>query len=749
MRFNNVFNNNIDQGSNDNKTKTLDVLISTFKYWKKPEPTNRAGIKASFFNPKFSLQSATLEELVGFIGKGQSITPAYLLKSEKDNKGPSKSSIFISQQLWMIDIDNHDDCDKQGNRRLPDDKLSITNILTVCESIQCQPFVIYETFGSTKLLPRYRVGFISVELVTDIETRNHVAEAFYSIFKVGFPYTDAKSIEVAQLFYGTSHNRIIHVDYNAVFHIETLLESHLLKVAAESPGVAGKAHGVGLETPNRDAKDLLQNPSNNHNTKNKYAYITWGMKNEDSDPRYIESNRVPWHHLTKYKTGEQFCCEFHEDKTSSAAIIAFDRGNGTEYLYRCLSDNCRHGLMSQVEYLHKTERITKTSALRKILRCRPEVESLHVLLNRLNTIRDDYPDESRAWRFAVTNSDKILKIFVESAIENSIIVGDKVWFPLAETVICAELKGRNVPGCSTEAVHRKVKDFECYGLLIRSVCDEELKSIPGALDYFVAEQEKQGNTRHCKWWKMSLNSDLGTCIRTATEMLRADKRKGKRGCITREAVLMTKGQEEADRLFNQDSDREISKVTINFYHVSKMVMRGFLDTYGWTQEWRVLNFLHGNWNYQGFKCFMGENRKGQKFREIWPRLLDDLDAEYRVINSGLRERFNIPSTVNQGTKIVFRRIETVRTYRPYPSEEMILDFHVPNPAEHIDDGLPVARHTLRDRIKLHVNFQTGEQRQIEARTQFEFFEDWKWEQKEQRELKRREFRELVIPGNAE
>src|SRR5208283_1352219 len=160
---------------------------------------------------------------------------------------------------------------------------------------------------------------------------------------------------------------------------------------------------------------------------------------------------------------------------------------------------------------------------------------------------------SRAWRFAVTNSDEILKVFVEAAIENSIVVGDTVRFPLAESAICAELNKRNVPGRSAEAVHRKVKDFESYGFLLRGLNDEEMKEIPGALDYFVAEQEGQGRARHCKWWGMPLKPDLSRYICAATKKLRADKQRGKRGCITREAVLMTKGQEEADRLFNQDT----------------------------------------------------------------------------------------------------------------------------------------------------------------------------------------------------
>jgi hypothetical protein len=228
--------------------------------------------------------------------------------------------------------------------------------------------------------------------------------------------------------------------------------------------------------------------------------------------------------------------------------------------------------------------------------------------------------------------------------------------------------------------------------------------------------------------------------------LRTDKQKGKRGCITREAVLMTRSQDEADRLFNQDIDHEVSKVTINFYHVAKLVMRGFLDTYGWTQEWRILGFLAGNWNYQGFKCFMGETRKENKLREIWPRLLEDLDAEFRVINRGLRKRFGIPETLNQGTKILYRRIEKVQAYRSYPEKP---DLNIPNPIENIKDGVRAVRSTLRERIKLQVQYEAQEPQQLDTRTQLELFEELKWESKERRERQRREFRGLVIPANIE
>jgi hypothetical protein len=839
-------NYNVDQNPLDNRSKTLNLLISTFKYQRKPKPENRGGIKASFFNPKYSLQSASLEELVTYISQGQSITPAFLLKVGPE-KGPSKSSTFISQQLWMVDIDNHNDFDKKGNRRTPDENLCITNILTICQAIQCEPFIIYETFGSTRSLPRYRVALISSEPVSDFETRNRVAESFCSIFKSEFRYTDEKSKEVAQLFYGSSSDRIRHIDYDAVFDAQEFLRSYPVIIAPDASGKARHVRGTGLKPENRDAKasvqnpsnkttntqhayitwvmkqsdtyvrsqmfksefrytdensievarlfygsssdrirhidynvvfdthallrscaiianyevssiditvkpenrdakELLQNPSNKHNNKTKYAYITWGMKKLDTDARYIESNRVPWDHLTRYRTGEKFHCQFHEDAAPSAEIISVDRGAGTEYFYCCLGEGCEHRMLSQVEYLHETQKITKTTALKKVLGCREEVQPLCELLDELKTVRNDYPDESRSWRFAVTNSDKILHIFVEAAIENSIVVGDTVRFPLAESMICAELNKRNVPGRSPEAVHRKVKDFECYGFLIRGLSDGEMGAIPGALDYFVEEQEQQGRARHCKWWEMPLMPDLGECIRAATRRLRADKQQGKRGCITREAVLMRQGTEEADRLFSQDIGREVSKVTVNLYHVAKLVLRGFLNTYGWTQEWRILDFLAGNWTYEGFTCFMGKERKKQKLREIWPRLLEDLDAEFRVINSGLRERFSIPDSMNQGTKIVYRRIEKVQTYRPYPDR---LDLNIPDPVDYAENGVQPFKGTLRDRTKLHVDYQAGELQRLDTRMQLEIFEESKCERIEQRERKRREVRELVIPGDIE
>jgi hypothetical protein len=741
------YNNNLDQNLLDNRSKVLNLLISQFKYKRKPKPENRAGIKASFFNPDYSLQSATLDELVTYIGHGQSITPAFLLKSGPE-KGPSKSSKFISQQLWMVDIDNHNDFDKKGNRRLPDENLCIANIFTICEAYQCQPFLVYESFSSTRSLPRYRVAFISSEPITDMETRNRVAEAFYWIFKSEFCYTDKKSKEVAQLFYGTSRDRILHIDYNAVFDVQALIQSCPVNMAAGLSGVAGNVRGVGLEHENRDVEQPLQNPSNNH-TKNKHAYITWGIKNCETDPRYIESNRVPWDHLTRYSAGEDFCCEFHDDSSPSAAIAEVDRGHGIEYFYFCRAEGCKHRRLSQVEYLHETQKITKTTALKKVLRCRQEVEPLCELLDKLSTVRKDYPEESRAWRFAVTNSDEILKLFVEAAIENSIVVGDSVRFPLAESAICAELNKRNVPGRSAEAVHRKVKDFECYAFLIRSVSDEEMEEIPGALDYFVAEQGEQKHARHCKWWEIPLKVDLRESIRAATERLRDDKQRGKRGCITREGVLMTKSPEEADRLFNQDIGREVSQVTVNLYRVAKLVLRGLLDTYGWTQEWRILEFLAGNWTYQGFKCFMGQERKKQKLREIWPGLLEDLDAEFRVINQGLRKRFGIPDSINQGTKIVYRRIEKVQAYRPYPARGMSLYLNVPKPIKYVENQVLPFWGTLRERIKLHVHYEAGELHRLDTKTQLEIFEDLRWESKEWRERQRREFRELVIPQDTE
>ena len=765
------FDNNLDRGSTDNKSKVLNLLVSTYKYRRKPTPDKRGLIKASFFNPKNSLQSATLEELVRYMGQGQSVNPAYLLKVGPE-KGPRKSSKFISQQLWLVDIDNYDDFDKKGNRRLPDEKLCINNIFRLCREYQCEPFFIAESFSSTKSVPRFRVGFISAEPVTDRVTRDRVAEAFYFMFQSEFRYTDEKTREIAQTFYGTSSNRIKHINYDAVFDVQALLKHYsvLSELYREELQAKSKYHDIkaSLHNPsnkynktqnayitwvmNDDVqaeykshhiKDIPRSPSNKH-TKTQNAYITWVMKSTETDARFIESNRLPWNHLTKYRIGEDFCCEFHDDEHPSAAIIEVDRGHGTEYFYCCQAESCEHRMLSQVEYLHLTQRITKTAALKKVLAYRPEVQPQKELLDKLDTVRDDYPEESSTWGFAKTNGDEILKVFVRTAIENSIVVGDCVRFPLAESGICEELKNRNISGCSAEPVHRKIKDFESYGLLIRGVSDKEMEGIPGALDYFVEEQENQGRARHCKWWEMPLTPDLGEHIHAATKRLREDRQRGKRGAITREAVLLAKGREEADKLFNQDTDREVSDVTLEFTHVVKLVTRRLLDTYGWTSERRILDFLHGNWTYEGFNCFMGEERKKAKLRAVWPRLLQDLDAEYRVINQGLRDRFAIPRTVNQGTKILYRRIERVQTHKRYPEQEQTVN--VPRPVECTENIVREFQGTLRDRIRLHAHHMTGKLHRLQTMMRLKAFEDAKWERMEQ---KRRKVRDLVIPHDGE
>src|SRR5208283_100164 len=146
------------------------------------------------------------------------------------------------------------------------------------------------------------------------------------------------------------------------------------------------------------------------------------------------------------------------------------------------------------------------------------------------------------------------------------------------------------------------------------------------------------------------------------------------------------------------------------------------------------------------KCFMGKERKKQKLRVIWPQLLEDLDAEFRVINRGLRERFSIPDSINQGTKIVYRRIEKVQTYRPYPDR---LDLNILDPIEYTEDGMAAFRGTLRARIKRHVDYQAGELQRLNTRMQLEIFDESKWERMELRERRRREARELVIPGDIE
>ena len=180
---------------------TILVQIDTKKYSQKPSKTENGYITNRLRNAK--AKKISLDELRFYIENGHTIRPAIL--------SGSKNNDFISQEIFMVDVDNN----KAG------DILSLENIKDICTDKNLPCCMIYETFSSTEALPKYRILFILNEKVTDLDKRNFINKVLLNIFK----QSDTACKNASRYFFGTN-KQVSYVNADTFITFENILNNN-------------------------------------------------------------------------------------------------------------------------------------------------------------------------------------------------------------------------------------------------------------------------------------------------------------------------------------------------------------------------------------------------------------------------------------------------------------------------------------------------------------------------------------------
>lgn len=124
-----------------------------------------------------------------------------VLMTLKDNKETLNKNNFESQQVLMLDFDNSkQDIEQYG----------LTTLETIDTTfIQNNANFIYETFSSTKEIPRFRVVFILDKPISDKE----IIENYYLNLLKKYPTADKACKDVTRKFFG-SNNGFIEIDFD-------------------------------------------------------------------------------------------------------------------------------------------------------------------------------------------------------------------------------------------------------------------------------------------------------------------------------------------------------------------------------------------------------------------------------------------------------------------------------------------------------------------------------------------------------
>ena len=192
---------------------TITLQTDSVSFKRKPEPKDIKGIKRQLCESKPI--NTTLDELEQCILGGVTYTPAILT-------GGSKAENWQCQQVFCIDIDNEDKNTpkpKKGDKavkRQSETPLGVSEVIKRCESWNIAPALIYETFSSTPQWLKFRIVFISSEVITDGSKRDLIQLGLQEIF----PECDSSCKNRDRLFFGGK--RTLYKNDKAVYFLDSI-----------------------------------------------------------------------------------------------------------------------------------------------------------------------------------------------------------------------------------------------------------------------------------------------------------------------------------------------------------------------------------------------------------------------------------------------------------------------------------------------------------------------------------------------
>lgn len=169
-----------------------------------------------------NLVDVGLDVILESILQGKTISPAVMI-------GGCKAENWTEQQLFLVDIDNEADELLAKKLKIDVSQLSDeqrTPILRVDEALEIlkinnlQPSFCYYSFSHTAIKPKYRIGFVMAEAVTEKSQRAVIIETLINLFD----QADKSCRNADRIYYGTNKNLIFSND--ATIQFEDIIRAY-------------------------------------------------------------------------------------------------------------------------------------------------------------------------------------------------------------------------------------------------------------------------------------------------------------------------------------------------------------------------------------------------------------------------------------------------------------------------------------------------------------------------------------------
>ena len=516
---------------------------------------------------------------------------------------------------------------------------------TTIEEIENNEFIkdnasfIYTTFSHTEGHHKFRVVFFLENKLTNNE---QVLEVYNKLFEM-FPTADVNCKDSSRLFFGGKS--YTEINFNNRLDANTIVE------LPEGSPIQERQEQLELAVDNTKVEDVNIKPTwwlirHGHDdlVKARLSKYKATTHHQATAMEYVKSLNMG--EVLDLPTERNFNDLFTQDANPSANVYKLD--DSEVWLYtRHSSDESKRftgSLIQVVQKLKKTHFIGALmylievmdidfKATKEIQRLINEIEIYSALLLS-SDLKKTYPHVAKIFKDGRTNYASDVVQILQIA-KNNVVEID------GEIRMISQLSVREL----AERIHGtdKKKNRVSKVLNLMSTTDwiDKLSAedLPEAIKTKLVEYQEANNRKYRKnviEFKY-LGSDFFGQLNNKCEVM-LDKGFTAKATLTKEGLQNTFGDSEANKVFNQDTDRKVSKLSNDVETEAVHFIMGMITTNGYVEEKAVIEHLSN---------FIGKSLSDYKFKQLRSKITEGYGLERVRLNKTLKKEFAVSDKYTQ------------------------------------------------------------------------------------------------------
>ncbi|MCG2355680.1 hypothetical protein K4S27_11115 [Staphylococcus epidermidis] len=500
---------------------------------------------------------------------------------------------------------------------------------------------IYTTFSHTDEKNKFRVVFI---LETKLTNNEQVTSVYNKLFEM-FPTADISCKDSSRLFFGGKE--YFEIDFN-----NRLKAKEITKLPEGSP-VQERYEQVELElaVDNTKIEDVNIKPTwwlirHGHDdlVKTRLSRYKATTHHQATAMEYVKSLNMG--EVLDLPTERNFNDLFTQDTNPSANIYKLE--DSEVWLYtRHSSDESKRFTGSLIQVVQKLKKTHFMGALMYLIEMMDidfkATEEIQRLINEIEIystlllskdLKNTYPHVAKIFRDGRTNYASDVVQILQIA-KNNVVEID------GEIRMISQLSSRELAERIHGTENKKKRIQTVLNLMSTTEWIDKLSTddLPEALRNKLVEYQKANNRKYRKnviEFKYLGTDFFGTLNNKCEVML--DKGFTARATLTKEGLQNTFGDKEANKVFNQDVERKVSKLSKDVENEAIHYIMKSIELNGYVEEKAVIEHLSN---------FIGKTLSDYKFKQLRNKITEGYGLERVRLNKALKKEFAVSDKYTQ------------------------------------------------------------------------------------------------------